>query len=131
LGSWVLSSNQKKQWLLPGRRRLLAARGGRAGLSQSETLGAGMTEQTGTKTTGKTRTRRAGGKATGSRTRKAALVKKVIEKIEGKIESNDLKPTVGDFIRLLQLEEELEQEQPREIKVSWVEPSEKEHATDE
>jgi len=61
----------------------------------------------------------------GERANKAELVSKVIEKIEQKLESGEMKPTVGDFIRLLQLEKELTEEQPREIKVSWVEPGEK------
>ncbi len=53
---------------------------------------------------------------------KAALVNKVIEKIEAKLDGDELKPTVGDLLRLLQLEKELEDEQPKEIKVSWVGP---------
>jgi hypothetical protein len=63
-----------------------------------------------------------------SRKSKAELVGKVIENLEQKLEANELKPSVGDLIRLLQLERELEAEQPREIKVSWVEPREEEHA---
>jgi hypothetical protein len=62
---------------------------------------------------------------------KAELVSKVIEKIEARLQSDELKPTVGDFIRLLQLEKELEEEQPREIEVSWVEPDKKEDAPGE
>ena len=58
---------------------------------------------------------------------KRALVKQAIQQIGEKIENNELKPTVGDFIRLLQLERELLEEAPKEIKVSWVEPEEKEH----
>jgi len=58
---------------------------------------------------------------------KRALVKQAIQQIGEKIENNELKPTVGDFIRLLQLEKELLEEAPREIKVSWVESEEKEH----
>jgi hypothetical protein len=61
---------------------------------------------------------------------KAALVKKVLENIGQKLESNELKPTVGDFIRLLQLEKELDEESPKEIKVSWVEPGKKGRASD-
>ncbi|MGA2328551.1 MAG: hypothetical protein ABSH05_19930 [Bryobacteraceae bacterium] len=59
---------------------------------------------------------------------KAKLVSNVIKKIEEKLDADELKPTVGDLFRLLQLEKEMEQEQPKEIKVSWVEPDEKEHA---
>ena len=59
---------------------------------------------------------------------KKALVKQAIRQIGEKIENNELKPTVGDFIRLLQLEKELLEETPKEIKVSWVEPDEAGHA---
>ena len=65
-------------------------------------------------------------KPTGAKRRrrrnKAAFVREVISKIEEKLSGDDAKPSVGDFIRLLQLEKELEEEQPREIQVSWVEP---------
>ena len=59
-----------------------------------------------------------------------ALVEKMIEKIEEKLDKDELKPSVGDLIRLLQLDKELKEEQPKEIKVSWVEPHEEEHAGD-
>ncbi len=56
---------------------------------------------------------------------KSKLVSKVIARIEERLETEELKPSVGDFIRLLQLEKELaEEEQPKEIKVSWVERDE-------
>jgi hypothetical protein len=65
-------------------------------------------------------------KAPGSKPRrtknKAKLIGGVIAQMEAKLKSEDLKPSVGDLIRLLQLEKELEEEQPREIEVSWVEP---------
>ncbi len=83
------------------------------------------------KKTGKGRKpRKASPKAQRNRKKKAALVKKVIQNIEQKLEANELKPTVGDFIRLLQLDKELDEEQPREIKVSWVEPDEKGHVSE-
>jgi len=56
---------------------------------------------------------------------KAALVEQVIQNIEKRIQKDELKATVGDLIRLVQLEKELEEEQPREIKVTWVEPEER------
>ena len=59
---------------------------------------------------------------------KKALVKQAIQQFGEKLDKNELKPTVGDFIRLLQLERELLEETPKEIKVSWVEPDKKEHA---
>jgi hypothetical protein len=59
---------------------------------------------------------------------KKTLVNQVIRQFGEKIENNELKPTVGDFIRLLQLEKELLEKTPKEIKVSWVEAEQKEHA---
>ncbi len=53
---------------------------------------------------------------------KKTLVKQVIQQFGQKLEKDEVKPTVGDFIRLLQLEKELLDESPKEIKVSWVEP---------
>ena len=53
----------------------------------------------------------------------AAIVNKLLQSIEAKIDAKELKATLGDFIRLLQLQRELEEEQPREIKVTWVEPA--------
>jgi hypothetical protein len=79
----------------------------------------------GTKTT-EAAAKRAAAKKRARGRKKAELVSKVIERIEEKLESGEMKPTVGDFIRLLQLEKELTEEQPREIKVSWVEPVEQE-----
>ncbi len=60
------------------------------------------------------------------------LVEKVLKSIEEKVEKDELKPTVGDLLRLLQAEKELqaEEENPTEIKVSWVEPDEKEDASE-
>ena len=78
----------------------------------------------------KRKPRKTASKAQQRRRKGAALVEKVIQNIEEKLKSDQLKPTVGDLIRLLQLEKELEEEQPKEIKVLWVEPSEKGHASD-
>ena len=41
--------------------------------------------------------------------------------MESKLSQADAKATLGDYIRLVQLQKELEEEQPREIKVSWIE----------
>ncbi|MEO7651377.1 MAG: hypothetical protein ABIZ80_13010 [Bryobacteraceae bacterium] len=56
------------------------------------------------------------------RTSKSKLVDKAIACFEKKLDSEDLKATVGDFIRLLQLQKELEGEITREIKITWVDP---------
>ena len=50
-------------------------------------------------------------------------VSKLLEKLEEKLEDETPKATLGDYIRLVQLEKELaDEETPREIKVTWVEP---------
>ena len=35
--------------------------------------------------------------------------------------SDEMKASIGDVIRLLQLQKELEQEEPREITIQWIE----------
>ena len=52
---------------------------------------------------------------------KAAVVDKLLRKVEEKL-NEDMKATLGDYIRLVQLQKEMEDEQLREIKVTWVEP---------
>lgn len=47
-------------------------------------------------------------------------VRRLLDVLESKIDK-DVKCSVGDFIRLLQLERELTAEQVREIHVSWQE----------
>ena len=64
------------------------------------------------------------------RRNKSNLVKKALQSIEEKLTSNELKASVGDFIRLLQMEEELEAEEPREIRVTWVEQKPTESVTE-
>jgi hypothetical protein len=61
---------------------------------------------------------------------KAALVEKMIKSIEKKFDEKEVKANLGDLIRLLQLRKELEEEHPQEIKVTWVEPSEEESASE-
>jgi hypothetical protein len=51
------------------------------------------------------------------------LVQKVIEKLGKRLETDsDIKGTIGDLVRLIQLEKEIEEEveTPDEIKVTWV-----------
>ena len=50
-------------------------------------------------------------------------VKRIRKKVEEKLEADAVKGTLADYVRLLQLEKELDEEEPREIKVQWVEPS--------
>ena len=47
-------------------------------------------------------------------------ITRLLAEVEKKLEAQQLKVTLADFIRLTQLERELEQdEQPREIIVTW------------
>jgi hypothetical protein len=52
----------------------------------------------------------------------AAVVEKLLKNVEQKLEGEDVKATLGDYIRLVQLQQELEDEEPRDIKVTWVDP---------
>ncbi len=55
------------------------------------------------------------------------LLTDTVEKMEAKLQSEDFKPTIGDFLKLVQIEKEFGQEMAREIKVTWVEtPAESE-----
>jgi hypothetical protein len=61
--------------------------------------------------------------ARGSRRQRIA---KLLADVEKRLNVDEGKVTLGDFIRLMQLERELEEEeQPREIIVSWKDPAEK------
>ncbi len=61
--------------------------------------------------------------AMGSRRERIA---KLLADVEKRLNVEENKVTLGDFIRLLQLERELEEEeQPREIIVTWKDPAEK------
>ena len=46
----------------------------------------------------------------------------VITKMEDKLREAEFKPSLADFLRLVQLEQETGEEEPKEIKVTWVEP---------
>ena len=57
------------------------------------------------------------------RIRISDLLDKAIVGIEDRFKAKDFKPTMGDYLKLLQMEIELEQEEVKEIKVTWVEPT--------
>jgi len=52
----------------------------------------------------------------------AAVVKKLLKNLEKKLGGEGVKATLGDYIRLVQLQQELEDEEPRDITVTWVDP---------
>ncbi len=51
------------------------------------------------------------------------LLANAIKGMEERMKSPEFKPTLGDYVKLLQLEKEMEQGAPTEIKVTWVEPA--------
>jgi hypothetical protein len=63
--------------------------------------------------------------AAGAPKSRRETVRKLLSEIERNFNVKDTKVTLADFIRLTQLERELEEEeQPREIIVTWSEPPE-------
>jgi len=53
------------------------------------------------------------------------LLEKTIEKFEAKISDSDYTPTVAEYLKLLQMEHDVGQEDEgiKEITVTWVEPN--------
>ena len=56
----------------------------------------------------------------------AAVVDKLLKNVEKKLAGKDVKATLGDYIKLVQLQSELEEEEPKDITVTWVEPKSEE-----
>jgi hypothetical protein len=54
----------------------------------------------------------------------AEVVKKLLADVEEKLKAEGLKVTLGDYIKLVQLQKELELDEPREIRVRWMDESE-------
>ena len=52
----------------------------------------------------------------------AELVDQAIQAFDKKLGTKNV--TVGDFVRLLQIQKEIGGKEPKEIKVTWVEPGE-------
>jgi hypothetical protein len=54
---------------------------------------------------------------------RAALLESLLERVGASLTTSAAKPTVADYLRLLQFREEMkDDEQPKEIRVTWVEP---------
>lgn len=74
-------------------------------------------------TNGKERNRRKeGSHREEGQKKKLQVVSELIEKVEGKLEQGELKATLADYVRLVQLQQDLEEGEAKEIKVTWVEP---------
>lgn len=58
------------------------------------------------------------------------LLETAIRKLRERFEAQDFKPSVADYLKLVEMEDELEQgtETLKEIKVTWVETKESEDA---
>jgi urease gamma subunit len=50
------------------------------------------------------------------------ILAKVIENMEKKLKTEDFKPSLADYLKLVQLEKDFEDGETKEIKVTWVEP---------
>lgn len=50
----------------------------------------------------------------------ADVVNRLLKQMENKLGANDVKVTLADYIRLVQLQKELEEDEPKEIRVTWV-----------
>jgi hypothetical protein len=57
-------------------------------------------------------------------------IETLIKKFEESLGTDGVKPTVSEYIRLKQLRKELDAEEFKEIKVTWVEPNEKKSVTE-
>lgn len=49
----------------------------------------------------------------------AEVINRLIKQVEDKLAKNDAKATLADYIRLVQLRKELEEDEPKEIVVRW------------
>ena len=49
----------------------------------------------------------------------AEVVRGLLERMEAKLGGQDVKVTLADYIRLVQLRNELEADEPRDIRVTW------------
>ncbi len=54
--------------------------------------------------------------------RKAQVVQEILERVEEKLSKGVEKATLGDYIKLVQLEKELEESEPAEDTITWVDP---------
>jgi len=57
-----------------------------------------------------------------SKVRVALALDKAISAMDKRIKDGSYKPSVAEYLKLLQLEQEFEQDEVKEIKVTWVEP---------
>jgi hypothetical protein len=84
---------------------------------------------TGKKRKSKKKSEVTSGETQSGETEEAALIKELIELAKEKVNARDFKTSLGDLIRLLSLKKELEEEQIREVLVTWQDGSKEEDAS--
>jgi hypothetical protein len=57
-----------------------------------------------------------------SKSRIEKLVEEAIAGIEHRLKDGTSPPSIGDYLKVMQLQKDIEEESPKEIKVTWVEP---------
>ena len=62
---------------------------------------------------------------------KAEMIENMIQQTWAKLKEKDSKATLGEFIRLLQLQREIEEDSPKEVRVTWVETAAAEESVTE
>ena len=75
-----------------------------------------------TKKSGGARKRRSSRNGKTAKRRIEKLVAEAIDGIEKRLTDADSPPTIGDYLKVMQLQKEIEEEMPKEIKVTWIEP---------
>lgn len=55
--------------------------------------------------------------------RVAELLENALGKLDERLKAPEFKPTIADYLKLIQLEKEFDEEEVKEIKVTWVAPA--------
>jgi len=66
--------------------------------------------------------RRSGQKGTADRQLIEKLVEEAIAGIEKRLSDTKSPPSIGDYLKVMQLQKEIADEAPKEIRITWVEP---------
>ena len=61
--------------------------------------------------------------------RVGTVLENVLKKMEEKLGTAEFKPSLADYLKLVQMEKEIGEEGPKEIRVTWVEPVKPRRAT--
>ena len=54
--------------------------------------------------------------------RVSGVLMNVITKMEEKLKAEEFKPSLADYLKLVQMEKEIGEEETKEIRVTWIEP---------